>query len=452
MPSPAREEDRNPTIDDEVEDDDSDSEMDMDEDSEDFEESLPVQPISNPGEDDEFPSSSTDDENRTQNPNSNNNNHHVVFADPPLNHESQTQHQNLPSLIPVSTSSSSHNGVGVATSMQQPHHPSGSVALPVLDETLETPDAKRSIVDGTIMVSEERKSASSVLEDSRRLFQRLWTDEDEIAILQGFYEFTSQRGTTHHAHQHDTGPFYDQIRTKLQLDFNKNQLVEKLRRLKKKYRNVVNRMNSGKDFVFKSPHDQATFEISRKIWSNSIISRTGNYDQDEDDDANDAYHNETGVKVRKRGKKRTHPDASVTATGSEPVAVEVKVVPTLTTLCPPPVTPAASTSLAPLFPNVVEETVRNCFSPVFKEILNSGIGGSMVAGLGGGTSALAMGMMPLSLMSNSGNLFGSASKDGEVGEKWRKQQILELKVYSKRLELVQEQINVTLSELQSEHK
>ncbi|KAF8396976.1 hypothetical protein HHK36_018614 [Tetracentron sinense] len=114
--------------------------------------------------------------------------------------------------------------------------------------------------------SEEKKP--SAFDESRRLFQRLWTDEDEIGLLQGFLDFTTQRGTQNSSHHHDTGPFYDQIKTRLQLDFNKNQLVEKLRRLKKKFRNVVSRISSGKDFSFKSPHDQATFEISRKIWSN----------------------------------------------------------------------------------------------------------------------------------------------------------------------------------------
>jgi hypothetical protein len=51
---------------------------------------------------------------------------------------------------------------------------------------------------------------------------------------------------------------------KLQLDFNNNQLVEKLKRLKK-YKNVINMMGSRKDFVFKNLQDQAIFEISRKI-------------------------------------------------------------------------------------------------------------------------------------------------------------------------------------------
>ncbi|KAM7278334.1 hypothetical protein ACFE04_005468 [Oxalis oulophora] len=53
-------------------------------------------------------------------------------------------------------------------------------------------------------------------------------------------------------------------------------LVEKLRRLKKKYRTVVSKLSSGKDFSFKSPHDQATYEISRKIWTDiGAVGRSG---------------------------------------------------------------------------------------------------------------------------------------------------------------------------------
>ncbi|CAH2055076.1 unnamed protein product [Thlaspi arvense] len=84
------------------------------------------------------------------------------------------------------------------------------------------------------------------IDDSRRLFQRLWTDEDEIELLRGFLDYiTSHRGSS--SHPPDTAPFYEQIKSKLQLDFNKNQLVEKLRRLKKKYRNVMSKISSGKE-------------------------------------------------------------------------------------------------------------------------------------------------------------------------------------------------------------
>ncbi|KAL5722197.1 hypothetical protein ACHQM5_005745 [Ranunculus cassubicifolius] len=88
-----------------------------------------------------------------------------------------------------------------------------------------------------IPTPESVQKPSAAFDDSRRLFQRLWTDEDEIGLLQGFLDYTSQRGGfKNSAYHHDTAPFYDQIKSKLQLDFNKNQLVEKLRRLKKKYR------------------------------------------------------------------------------------------------------------------------------------------------------------------------------------------------------------------------
>ncbi|KAJ6302908.1 hypothetical protein OIU77_016905 [Salix suchowensis] len=132
-----------------------------------------------------------------------------------------------------------------------------------------TPDAsKRQRVPPETTAIPSQDSKKPLFDDTRRLFQRLWTDEDEIELLQGFLDYTTTKGTVNN-HHNDTALFYDQIKSKLQLDFNKNQLVEKLRRLKKKYRNVLSKINSGKDFCFKSSHDQATFEISRKIWSST---------------------------------------------------------------------------------------------------------------------------------------------------------------------------------------
>ncbi|KAI8024654.1 putative transcription factor [Camellia lanceoleosa] len=37
----------------------------------------------------------------------------------------------------------------------------------------------------------------------------------------------------------------------------------------KKYRNVLSKIGLGKEYVFKSPHNQATFEISKRIWSSA---------------------------------------------------------------------------------------------------------------------------------------------------------------------------------------
>lgn len=65
------------------------------------------------------------------------------------------------------------------------------------------------------------------------------------------------KGTTFASHQYDTGPFYEEIKKQFAFDFSKNQLIEKLRRLKKKYRVCALRMQTaGKDFAFKSVHEQ----------------------------------------------------------------------------------------------------------------------------------------------------------------------------------------------------
>ncbi|KAJ6385257.1 hypothetical protein OIU77_028445 [Salix suchowensis] len=161
------------------------------------------------------------------------------------------------------------------------------------DSTLDESKRQRVSPEATVLLSQDSKKPQ--FDDTRRLFQRLWTDEDEIELLQGFLEYTT-KGTANH-HHNDTALFYDQIKSKLQLDFNKNQLVEKLRRLKKKYRNVLNKINTGKDFCFKSPHDQATFEISRKIWSSTgkiagFSNEDGN-NLDDDDGGNPNYNNHT---------------------------------------------------------------------------------------------------------------------------------------------------------------
>lgn len=362
-----------------------------------------------------------------------------------------------------------------------------TVALPT-DQSLR-PDAERQRID-EVTVASVSAVASAVVEEkkpvpndeSRRLFQRLWTDEDEIELLQGFLEYTTSRGVINSSHHHDTTAFYDQIKSKLQLDFNKNQLVEKLRRLKKKYRNVMNKMSSGKEYVFKSPHDQATFEISRKIWGGSgvgasvrsgVVMEEGGFDDDDgnpnfsvnfiDQSPNPNFNlNPNGIdqleKKTPRSRKRPR--------GVGGVKIEEKpfgytsvptlqnsnqqqsvqnvqnmqnvgvVTPTATQIGP--VTAAAGSAGSGQATNLIEETVRSCLSPIFKELLNTvmSLNGPMMGGSRG--FGFALSPMPLGL-----------NGDLVADEKWRKQQILELEVYSKRLELVQDQIKAQLEELRS---
>ncbi|WOL06704.1 putative transcription factor [Canna indica] len=326
--------------------------------------------------------------------------------------------------------------------------PVASVALSS-DASLFNPSSSVHIPVSTVSSNDERRSLAVVaFDDSRRLFQRLWTDEEEIRILQGFYEFTSRRGTTFASHQYDTGPFYEEIKKQLQFDFTKNQLIEKLRRLKKKYRNCVSRMQAvGKDFAFKSAHERAIYDIARKIWSAST-KRAHESDDEDLNTTNTAISNEiitvpindgslssdrrssrSRRRMRRRMMEEDVPVDATTPVGGVAVDNSTPVVHT----------PLAS---AAEIPNIVEETVKSCLSPLFKELINSAIGGPLGPGLSSGTSPLNL--LPLSLGG------GSLADPGmPVDEKWRKQQILELEVYLKRLELVKDHIKSTLEQLKS---
>ncbi|XP_076934165.1 putative transcription factor At5g28040 [Bidens hawaiensis] len=259
-------------------------------------------------------------------------------------------------------------------------------------------------------ITEAKKPAA--IDDSRRLFQRLWTDEDEIELLNGLLDYTVQRGH----HHHDTTAFYDQIKGKLQLDFNKNQLVEKIRRLKKKYRNVLSKISSGKGYVFKSPHDQSTFDISCKIWNQTLATIPAGIDDEEPHNPNpnpngneidDPNYSEKKVpKSRKRAR-------STAVKIEENCSQQQKDV---------------------LNANLVEEALKSSLLPLFKEMVNSSSNGSSY---GNPRGLLGLGLMDM-------NGFGDMTD-----EKWRKQHMLELEVYSKRLELMQDEVKSKLEELRA---
>lgn len=253
------------------------------------------------------------------------------------------------------------------------------------------------------------------IDDSRKLFQRLWTDEDEIGLLQGFYEYTSQRGGfKNSAYHHDTAPFYDQIKSRLQLDFNKNQLVEKLRRLKKKYRNAMARVNSGKDLSFKTPHEQATFQISKKIWCDIDGAAAG---------VEDEYHHVTPIILHGNDTNGSPSSSRKRSRTSIPPLTQENVL--------------HHTIFNSSLSNVIEETVKSSLVPLFKEVMHSAVNGRGFGSLN-----------PLGV--NFGmTLLGGLVERELMDDKWRKQQILELEVYSKRAELVQEQIKLALEDLRS---
>jgi len=275
--------------------------------------------------------------------------------------------------------------------------------------------------------------------DSRKLFQRLWTEEDEITILQGFLDYNANRESSYH---HDTGSFYDHMKGKIQLDFTKSQLVDKLRRLKKKYRTALQKFDSGKDFAFKSAHDQAAFEISHKIWSSNGNSTPIGVPVEDDDEIipnpNSHLTEKKAAQSRKRSRaaeeekhelndsKDNHQNNSGNNNSSNVDENGDK----------------SNNNHVHNVPGLIEETVKSCLTPVLKELSNATMSGSPFGfgGRGFGAGGFSMNTVPFGFL----NLGGG---EKAVDEKWRKQQILELEVYSKRLELVQDEIKGAIEEL-----
>ncbi|KAJ4902020.1 DNA-binding storekeeper protein-related transcriptional regulator [Raphanus sativus] len=95
-------------------------------------------------------------------------------------------------------------------------------------------------------------------EDSKKpaAFQRLWTEDDEISVLQGMIDFKNDTGNSPYD---DTNAYYDHMKKFISFEVSKNQFMDKLRSLKKKY--------MGKEKPsFTKPHDQKSFTLCKFIW------------------------------------------------------------------------------------------------------------------------------------------------------------------------------------------
>ncbi|KAK8660195.1 hypothetical protein V6N13_051129 [Hibiscus sabdariffa] len=118
----------------------------------------------------------------------------------------------------------------------------------------------------TAAVAEEVKRTG---EDTKKLlFQRLFSEDDEIAVLKGMLEYYDKKGVDPCA---DMNAFYEFVRKMIQADVTKAQLMDKIRRLRKKFENNAGKAKMGEHRIFSKPHEQKAFQLSRKIWGNEGI-------------------------------------------------------------------------------------------------------------------------------------------------------------------------------------
>ncbi|GAY55494.1 hypothetical protein CUMW_164620 [Citrus unshiu] len=105
------------------------------------------------------------------------------------------------------------------------------------------------------------------------LFQRLWSEDDEIIVLKRMIEYSTEKGLDP---SQDTQAFYDYVKNSLHGDYTKAQLMDKIRRLKKKcVNNLRKSAKKGGVRTFSNPHEQRAYDLSKKLWEGSEESTGG---------------------------------------------------------------------------------------------------------------------------------------------------------------------------------
>lgn len=154
------------------------------------------------------------------------------------------------------------------TPASPPPKPNASVKRPV-ESDRDAKDLKKSRKKGSESVTGEaaKEDPAKGSEDPKKqLFQRLWSEDDEITILKGMIDYRKKGGDP----LADMEAFSDFIKDSLHTDFKTTQLSDKIRRLKKKYLNNASKSKTGGDRTFSKPHEQNAYDLSRKIWGGGV--------------------------------------------------------------------------------------------------------------------------------------------------------------------------------------
>lgn len=123
-----------------------------------------------------------------------------------------------------------------------------------------SPSASDFAIKPSKKIPPTKKIKTALFEDDKKMVnKRVWTDDDEIMLLEGYIEYFSDKGCSPLS---DLDDFYKFMMDSLPGNATKSQLYEKIRRLKKKFRVNVEKGEPG----FAKAHDGKVFEVSKRIW------------------------------------------------------------------------------------------------------------------------------------------------------------------------------------------
>ncbi|KAL5709484.1 hypothetical protein ACHQM5_020168 [Ranunculus cassubicifolius] len=275
------------------------------------------------------------------------------------------------------------------------------------EEDLRKDQKKKKVSDLVDDDETEKKSG-----DEKKLFQRFWTEEDEIVILKGMVDFKNKGNDP----ATQVNSFFDTIKGSLHTDVSKTQVQSKIRTIKRKYQNALKKVKPGAKPENMKPHEENVYNLCKEVWPKG-------FGKDEDGEGKSVETNVGGVDSKKTQSKK------VSDGGAAASSPNLKVT--------------ALPSKAPSPVMVVKEANHQIkSSPEYAYLSGSTI-------VRNTSSALIPPPGLGDIVSKRGWDAIGSSKAKEFDDRWRNLIIAETKIYLQRIDLVREQTQAMLDMLES---
>ncbi|ESQ47379.1 hypothetical protein EUTSA_v10027890mg [Eutrema salsugineum] len=158
--------------------------------------------------------------------------------------------------------------------------------------------------------TKKKKKKKKTKKSAPPVSNRIWNEEDELTVLKGLVDYLDKEGVQPNS---DWDAFYHFLGDSIAEKFSKQQLLSKIRKLKKKFLLHMEKTSQGDDMLC----DSEAIRLSRMIWgqngSESANNQSKSFNQDEALKDNDQVANaEANENVAALGDKNTDVDESGT--------------------------------------------------------------------------------------------------------------------------------------------
>lgn len=105
-----------------------------------------------------------------------------------------------------------------------------------------------------------KKQVEKEKPEPRKLFERIWSEDDEITLLKGLIEYSAKELNP----SSNRDGFHDFIQKSIHVEVTKSKLGDKIRKMKKMYKK---KQEKGLK-IFNTDHQRSVFQLSEKLWGN----------------------------------------------------------------------------------------------------------------------------------------------------------------------------------------